>query len=204
MSKSIFSISTTTAVAVAPSGTVTFTYPSGYTGQDFSLEETDFTVGNDSFPAALYSVAIGDAAATVTLAGTVQIAALQEVRLGLTLLASVLEHGLKIGDVKAPVVDKVASFTLSDSEKGAYVHVNAAGAVVASLPNNWRRGDACIARRVGAGAVTWTALAGSTVVLPATKAAHIGISEQHEEIMLRVIENATGVLAKWAISGGTA
>jgi hypothetical protein len=39
--------------------------------------------------------------------------------------------------------------------------------------------------------------------LPLTKSAHIGISEQYEEIILRVISNSDGSSAVWGVSGST-
>lgn len=204
MTRSIRTLETTPLADVASSGTMTFAYPAGSTASDFTTQGATLAIGDNTYPApGFFSAKLGDDAVTVTLSGLTA-AALTKCRLGLSELASPLDAGLVISHVKAKVVDKTADFTLSSTEKGAYVHVTSAAPVAVSLPNDWRKGDACIVRRVGTGAVTWTALSGSTVLLPAARVGHVGISEQYDEMLLRVQSNADGVSAKWSIQGTTA
>lgn len=205
MTRSIRTFEKTVGDAVPSGGTVVFAYPAGFTAADFSTEGTSLAIGGNIFPVlADYSVGLGDSQITMTTANGLTIPEGSLVRLGLSELDSPLDHELAIGNVKAVVVDKTASFTLGDTEKGCYVHANSAGAIVVSLPRTWRRGDTAIVRRVGAGSVTWTALTGATIVLPTSRAAHIGIAERHNEVKFRVISNADGISAVWGIDGATA
>ena len=191
--------------AISSGGTIAFQYPSGLTGFDFVAEGATLAIGGNVYPAGgLFTLVLGDNAATVTLAGGLSIPALSTVRLGLSELTTPLDAGLAIGNVRPRLSTKTASFTLGADEKGRFVHANSASAIVVTLPNSWRTNDHCVVRRVGAGAVTWAAASGSTIVLPTSKAAHVGISEQHGEMVLRVTQNTDGVTAQWAISGATA
>ncbi|TCR70537.1 hypothetical protein [Bosea sp. BK604] len=95
-----------------------------------------------------------------------------------------------------------ASLTLTAADKSALVVVSNAAARVVTLPNDWAPGDSVTVRRGGAGAVTWALEAGATMVLPAAKSAHTGISAQHEEVVFKVLSNA-GEAAVWAASGAT-
>jgi hypothetical protein len=121
-------------------------------------------------------------------------------------LGRALTSGLSriIGGARPPVVVGAASRVLGADDKGAVVQITAAGATVITLPNDWVPGEGCIIRRVGAGAVTWALQSGATAALPASRAAHTGIAEQHGEILARVVSNANGASAAWAIEGATA
>lgn len=93
--------------------------------------------------------------------------------------------------------------TLSAADKGACAVVTHAAAKAFTLPADWAEGDCVVVRRGGAGALTWTLAAGATLSLPASKAAHTGIAEQHEEVLFKVVSNA-GNAAVWAATGATA
>lgn len=95
------------------------------------------------------------------------------------------------------------SVALTAADKGACVRFNHASARVVTLPADWAEGECVVIRRSGAGAVTWALAAGATIVVPASKAAHVGIAEQHEEALFKVISNA-GNAAVWAVTGATA
>lgn len=92
---------------------------------------------------------------------------------------------------------------LAAVDKGAIVIVTNAAARVVTLPNDWAEGEMVTVRRGGAGAVTWALEAGATLALPASKAGHVGIAEQHAEVVFTVLSNA-GEAAVWGISGATA
>jgi hypothetical protein len=201
----------TTGSAVTPSGgTLTFPYPAGWDQQRLSTEGSTLAADGNSWAADVpqggldfYDVRLGATAAYVTLKNGLSIPGQTKVWLGLFELDDEIPNGTPIGNVKAKTVPKTASFTLSAAEKGAYVHVNSASAVVVSLPNDWQPGDACVIYRRGNGAVTWTALAGATIERPASQAAHTGIAERYGELLLRVVENADGATAVWNIQGVT-
>lgn len=205
MTRSIHTLEKTVGDAVSSGGTITFAYPAGTHPADFTTEGTTMAIGGNIFPvSADYSVALGDVSITVTLQNGLSVPEGSLVRLGVSELDSPLDAELAIGNVKAVVVDKTASFTLSAAEKGAYIHCNSVSGILVSLPRDWRRSDTCIVRRVGAGSVTWSALTGGTIVLPTSRAAHTAIAEQHNEVKFRVISNADGVSAVWGIDGATA
>lgn len=92
---------------------------------------------------------------------------------------------------------------LSPADKGAIVIVTNAAARVVTLPNDWAEGETVTLRRGGAGAVTWALEAGATLALPTSKAAHVGIAEQHDDAVFTVLSNA-GEAAVWGVSGATA
>lgn len=205
MTRSIRTLEVTPLVAVASGGSFTFAYPAGFVASDFSLTGATLAIGDNVYPTTgLFSVLLGDDSAKVTLSGGASVAALTLCRLGLSELASPLDVDLSVANIKARTATETASFTLGEAHKGKFVHVNSASSVTASLPNNWRKNDSCVVRRVGAGAVIWAALSGATITLPVTKAAHIGVSERHEEIFLRVLANSDGSSAEWSILGSTA
>lgn len=95
------------------------------------------------------------------------------------------------------------SVTLSAIDKGGCAIVTHALARSVTLPADWAEGDCVIVRRGGAGALAWTLAEGATIVLPASKSAHVGIAEQHEEVLFKVLSNA-GNAAVWAVTGATA
>lgn len=97
-----------------------------------------------------------------------------------------------------------ASLTLAAADKGACVRITHASARVFTLRADWIEGDCVVIRRGGAGAVTWALASGATLNLPASKSAHVGIAEQHEEALFKVISNADGNSAVWAVTGATA
>ena len=194
----------TPSVDVPIGGTMVFNYLPGMLASELSLAGSTMAIFGNSYPlAGFYNVKLGDDAATVTLTGIAATAG-EKVYLGLFKLTSPIERGQPLRDVKAFVRPKTANFTLGDDDKGAFVHANSASSIVGTLPNDWRSGDGCIIRRLGAGNVFWAAATGATVVLPTSKAAHTGVSERHEEITLRVLSNTNGVSAIWAINGATA
>jgi len=96
-----------------------------------------------------------------------------------------------------------ANAALAGVDKGAIVIVSNAAARAVTLPNDWAEGETVTLRRGGAGAVTWTLEAGATLALPASKAGHVGIAEQHAEAVFTVLSNA-GEAAVWGVSGATA
>ncbi|KAB0269078.1 collagen-like protein [Microvirga brassicacearum] len=104
----------------------------------------------------------------------------------------------------APINTFTASHALDPADKSAYLHVNSASSVTITLPNNWLPGEGCAVRRLGAGAVVWALAAGATKQVPASKSAHVGIAEQYGEVFFRVVSNAGGTSAVWAIEGATA
>lgn len=110
--------------------------------------------------------------------------------------------GQRLFNGRVRINSYTASLTLSVADKGACVRVSNAAARVVTLPKGWVEGDCCVIRRSGAGALTWALEAGATIVLPASKAAHTGIAEQHEEALFKVLSNA-GDAAIWAVTGAT-
>lgn len=96
-----------------------------------------------------------------------------------------------------------ADIALSVDDKGAIAIVTNAAARVVTLPADWAEGETVTVRRGGAGAVSWALAAGATIALPASKAAHVGIAEQHAEAVFTVLSNA-GEAAVWGVSGATA
>lgn len=96
-----------------------------------------------------------------------------------------------------------ADTALSVDDKGAIAILTNAAARVVTLPADWAEGETVTVRRGGAGAVTWALAAGATIALPASKAAHVGIAEQHAEAVFTVLSNA-GEAAVWGVSGATA
>jgi hypothetical protein len=102
-----------------------------------------------------------------------------------------------------PPLHPAAAATISPHHRGAWVHMqNDVGSVIL-LPDDWDPGHAFGARQIGSGPVLWQLSGGATLQLPFTKAAHTGISEQYEEVIFRVIENADGLSAVWGVNGGT-
>lgn len=97
----------------------------------------------------------------------------------------------------------VADTALAAVDKGAVAIVTNAAARVVTLPADWAEGETVTVRRGGAGAVTWALAAGATLALPASKAGHVGIAEQHAEVVFTVLSNA-GAAAVWGLSGATA
>ncbi|CAM5764777.1 hypothetical protein BMIN10S_01323 [Bosea minatitlanensis] len=96
-----------------------------------------------------------------------------------------------------------ANVTLAAADKGALAIVADDAAVAVTLPADWAPGESVTVRRGGTGAVTWALAAGATLALPASKAAHVGIAEQHAEAVFTVLSNA-GDTAVWGVSGATA
>lgn len=96
-----------------------------------------------------------------------------------------------------------ADAALAAADKGAIVIVTNAAARVVTLPADWAEGETVTVRRGGAGAVTWALAAGATLALPASKAGHVGIAEQHAELVFTVLSNP-GEAAVWGVSGATA
>lgn len=194
------------ASAVAPGGTITFTYPAGYVGQDFSDIETELVIGSNelTISPASYTVDIGDAQATVTLGGTLSVQAKEKVVLGLFQLESPLQPRQTIGNVRPKVVDKTASFTPGEAEKGAMIHALSDSAIVVTLPKRWTRTDTFVVRRAGTGSVSWTLEAGATLEIPASRAAHTSIAERYDEVRFQVVRNVNGASAVWSVVGATA
>lgn len=95
------------------------------------------------------------------------------------------------------------SVTLSAVDKGACAIVTHASARTFTLPADWLEGDCVAVRRGGAGALTWALADGASLVLPASKAGHVGVSGQHEEVLFKVLSNA-GNAAVWTATGATA
>lgn len=102
-----------------------------------------------------------------------------------------------------PITEHDADVLLGAADKGALVVVTDAGDHVVTLPNDWMPGESVTVRRGGAGAVTWALAQDATIVLSTTRAAHVGIAEQHEEAVFTVLSNV-GEAAVWAVSGATA
>lgn len=103
----------------------------------------------------------------------------------------------------APIFEIIDDVLLAPEHLGAWLHMmNDVGSLVI-LPDDWLPGHACGVRWQGLGQVLWQIQGGSTMQLPLTKSAHIGISEQYEEIILRVISNSDGSSAVWGVSGST-
>jgi hypothetical protein len=103
----------------------------------------------------------------------------------------------------APIIDVPANVVIAAHHRGAWVHMQNNVNSVISLPDDWLPGQAFGARLIGAGFCTWQVEGGATMQLPATKAAHTGISEQYEDVIFRVITNVGGHAAVWSVNGGT-
>jgi len=103
----------------------------------------------------------------------------------------------------APIIDVIDDCVIEPRHRGAWVHMlNDVGSVIL-LPDDWAPGMAFGARQIGFGPVVWQVAGGASMQLPFTKAAHVGISEQFEEVIFRVITNVGGHAAAWGVSGGT-
>ncbi|PZU93136.1 MAG: hypothetical protein DI527_07775 [Chelatococcus sp.] len=110
--------------------------------------------------------------------------------------------GQRLFNGRVRINSYTASLTLAAADKGACVIVTHAAARSFTLPADWAVGDCVVVRRGGAGALSWALETGATLALPASKAGHVGIAEQHEEALFKVVSNA-GAAAVWAVSGAT-
>jgi hypothetical protein len=116
--------------------------------------------------------------------------------------------GSRVRDARPPINRYAENHTLADtaqgSDKGALIIIEAAVAVVITLPNDWSEGDGSVIRRAGSGTVKWALQAGASSALPASRSGHVGIVETNSEIMVRVVKNVDGKSAVWSIEGATA
>ncbi len=194
-----------TTPAILSGSSFEFTYPAGKSAQNYSLREISMTLGdNIVVPSDNYTAVFTSTGIKVTLANGQNCPALTTIRFGLKELIHDTAPGQSVKDIRTVSFDKPASFTPSVDEKGAYLHSTGASACVVTLPNYWNVNDCFAVRRVGAGAVTWALQAGASLVLSASRTGHVGISERHEEVLFRVIENANGATAVWGVQGATA
>jgi hypothetical protein len=137
-------------------------------------------------------------AAPVLKADTVQL-----LRGGLATRPTAAELASFVQQSGARINRYAADVALSADDKGAIAILSNAAARVVTLPADWAEGETVTVRRGGAGAVTWALEAGATLALPASKAEHVGVAEQHAEVMFMVLSNA-GEAAVWGVSGATA
>lgn len=104
----------------------------------------------------------------------------------------------------APVIEIAGDVTITPDHRGAWLHMmNAVGSYI-YLPDDWPVGMSFGARQVGTGAVQWLLTGDATLQLPFTRNTHVGISEQYEEVVFRVVANSDGNHAVWGVSGATA
>lgn len=103
----------------------------------------------------------------------------------------------------APIVEIVDDVLLAPEHLGAWLHMmNDVGSLVL-LPDDWLPGMAVGVRQVGLGMVLWQLQGNAELQMPLSKADHTGISEQYEEIILKVISNSDGHHAVWGVNGGS-
>jgi len=116
---------------------------------------------------------------------------------------STLERAVPDWLAGAPIIECPEDVAVQPEHRGAWLHMmNDIGSLV-MLPDDWLPGMAFGARQQGMGQVQWVNTGGATVQLSFSKSGHVGIAEQYEEVIFRVISNATGNSAIWGISGGT-
>lgn len=108
-----------------------------------------------------------------------------------------------IRNLRQTVQTVTGAVTLGPIHKGTVLLVNSASGVAVTLPNNWKVGDYVDVRATGAGAVSWTAASGATVVLPTARSSHTKLASQHSEARFRVVANANDATAVWSIVGET-
>jgi hypothetical protein len=103
----------------------------------------------------------------------------------------------------APIIEIPDDILIAPHHRGAWIYMmNDIGSIIL-LPDDWLPGQSFGARQIGTGPVSWQLDGGATMQLPATKLEHSGISEQYEDIILRVIANVGGHAAVWGVSGAT-
>lgn len=103
----------------------------------------------------------------------------------------------------SPVIECPGDVLVAPEHRGAWLHMMSDLGSIIILPDSWPPGMAFGARQIGLGQVLWQLGGSSTMQLPTTRADHVSIAEQYEEVVFRVISNSDGNHAVWSVVGGT-
>ena len=103
----------------------------------------------------------------------------------------------------SPINECPADVLVAPIHRGAWLHMMSDIGSLIILPNDWAPGMAFGARQMGVGQVLWQLGSGASLQMPLTKADHVSIAEQYEEVVFRVVANGDGSHAVWGITGGT-